>query len=220
MAALSKQTIQRLAVLRAIDMWQKGAPSGVRLQKTLFFADKKLPKSVRRLFTFRRWHLGQYSDEVSEAINSLLKACRITVLYDGPADLLRTSLSQDTRRIVQRFFSRYFPEWNRGLRTAFKTWAYLNNDELVRKAHDDPAYTSREHGDVISESFPEKELPFPRLSDHEAERLSDLVDERLQKGLRERLSKAVLRRAAGEDWRRIYFEPAAAKSGPKANGER
>jgi len=220
MTALSKQTIQRLAVLRAIDMWQKGAPSGVRLQTTLFFADKKIPKSGRRIFTFRRWRLGQYSDEVSDAINSLLNAGQITVQYDGPADRLRTSLSPESRRIVQRFFAKHFPAWNRGLRSAFKTCAQLNNDELVHSAQDDPAYTNRDRGGLIFPSFSQKELPFPRLSDHEAERLSDLVDERLQKGLRERLSKAVLRRAAGEDWRRIYFEPAAAKGGHKGNGER
>ena len=40
MAILDKKTIQRLATLYALSLWSRGAYGPVRLQKTLFFADK------------------------------------------------------------------------------------------------------------------------------------------------------------------------------------
>ena len=82
MAKLAKETIQRLAVLRALSMWRTGAFGPVRLQKTLFYADKRNPRR-KHIFTFKKYYLGQYSPEVSDALNSLRASGRLRCTYAG-----------------------------------------------------------------------------------------------------------------------------------------
>jgi len=204
MAVLQKESIQRLAVLRALSMWQRGAYGPVRLQKTLFFADKDADPKWR-LFSFKRWRLGQYSDEISDALNGLREMGRITCWYDGPAERLKAEISRKAQRQIASFFQSYFPEWRASLRSAFDTWAYLNNDTIIERAHDDPAYKTSDHGEVIFSSFESQVLEFEGMADETAENLSDLVDIRFQRGLQKRLASAVRRPAKGEDWRTIYF---------------
>ncbi len=108
MAVLTKQTIQRLAVLRALSMWRRGAYGPMRLHKTLFFADKDAP-APWRLFTFKKWLLGQYSDEIADALNALREAGTISTSYDGPSERLKVEVTTDTRRQLADFFRMYFP---------------------------------------------------------------------------------------------------------------
>jgi uncharacterized protein YwgA len=204
MAVLSKATIQRLALLRALSMWRHGAYGPVRLHKTLFFADRDNDPEWR-LFTFKKWWLGQYSDEVSEKLNDLQEAGRIHCVYDGPSERIQADLSSSTTRELRQFFDSFFPKWSTALKSAFKTWAYLSNDDIITKAHDDTSYTKSKHGDIILESFDSECVTFERLDDEVAENLSDLVDVRLQTGLLKRLSASVEKPIKSEDWRHIYF---------------
>jgi len=204
MPALSKQTIQRLAVLHALAKWQKGAYGPVRLQKTLFFADKESPPEWR-LFTFKKWRLGQYSDEVSESLNALRRAGRVNSWYDGPSERLKAEIPAASKRRLAAVLRDYFPEWSANLDAAFAKWAYLNNDAIIELAHDDPTYKARNHGEVIFSSFEPDCVELVGLDDESAEELSDLVDVRLQRGLAKRLAAALERPAQGEDWRKIYF---------------
>jgi hypothetical protein len=106
---------------------------------------------------------------------------------------------------LRSFFWNYFNEWERGLRTAFREWAYLSNDDIIDKAHKDHSYTKAEHGEVILTSFEYLEVEFRGMSDDEAESLSDTVDATLCKQLSKRLAEAVERPIVAEDWRHIYF---------------
>lgn len=204
MATLSKDTVQRLAVLRALSMWQKGAYGPVRLQKVLFFADKG-NRPDWRLFTFKKWRLGQYSDEIAESLNALRDAGRVTSVYDGPSERIRALVPSAMRRSLTRFFRDYFWEWSEALDSAFNTWAYLTNDDIIQKAHDDPTYTKNDHGDVIFRSFDAACVEFQGLSDALAERIGDFVDPRLQRGMLARVSSCASRPVKREDWRHIYF---------------
>jgi hypothetical protein len=204
MAVLSKATVQRLAVLRALSMWRNGAYGPVRLHKTLFFADRD-NEPEWRLFTFKRWWLGQFSDEVSDKLNDLRQVGRISCVYDGPSERICAELPIAMARALRQFFDSYFPKWTTGLKSAFKTWAYLSNDDIIRKAHDDPSYTKSQHGNIILESFQCQLVTFEELDDELAENLSDLVDVRLQTGLLKRLYASVDEPIKAEDWRQIYF---------------
>ena len=212
MAVLSKKTIQRLAVLRALSLWQRGAYGPVRLHKMLYFADKETGEEWR-LFTFKKWFLGQYSNEIAEALNALRAAGVVTTWYDGPSERINADLSAPIRSQLSVFFGTYFPEWSAKLRHAFRKWAYLSNDNIIRKAHEEPGYRNAEHGDVIFSSFDAESVEFSRLDDDVAEELCDLVDPRFQPGLMKRLRHAAQRPAEGEDWRHIYFgeKPRTAK---------
>ena len=204
MAVLSKKTIQRLAVLHSLSLWQRGAYGPVRLHKTLFFADKDTAPEWR-LFTFKKWFLGQYSDEIAQALNALAQAGTVTTRYDGPSERIIANLSKLVREDLADFFSVYFPEWSENLTQAVQQWAYLSNDNIIRKAHEEPSYRNAERGEVIFASFGADCVEFPDLDDEVAEGLSDLVDARFQQGLVKRLRRAVERPARGEDWRHIYF---------------
>ena len=204
MGVLSKPTIQRLAVLHALSLWQRGAYGPVRLHKTLFFADKETAPEWR-LFTFKKWFLGQYSDEISQSLNALAQGGTVTTRYDGPSERIIANLSTPAREDLVDFFCGYFPEWSENLAQAFRQWAYLSNDNIIRKAHEEPSYRNAERGEVIFASFDADQVEFPDLDDQVAERLSDLVDARFQRGLMKRLRRAAERPARGEDWRHIYF---------------
>lgn len=204
MATLPKKTIQRLAVLRAVSMWKTGGAYGpLRVQKTLFFADRD-SGSQQHLFTFKRWRLGQYSDEIADAMNGLRDASRIETVFDGPSECIRASLSPRASQRLERFFRRSFPAWSRALKPAFQEWAYLTNDDIIAKAHEDDSYTKSQHGEVIVTSFEQTKVDFPDLDPQEAEFLSDLVDERFQRGLASRLETAASREPKREDWREFY----------------
>lgn len=205
MAVLSKETIQRLAVLRALTMWRRGAYGPLRVHKTLFFADKNTDDDRWRIFTFRRWYLGQYSDEISEALNALRNAGRIHTAFDGPSERIKAHLSGADGRRVDSFFSSYFPQWRNNLPNAHRKWAYLKNDDLVRKAHEDDSYTTSEHGEIIFSSFAPEFVECRELSDEWAEQLSDLVDDRLQRELAVRISRAAKRSRVNSDWRHEVF---------------
>ena len=204
MARLSKQAIQRLAVLHALAMWRRGAYGPVRLHKTLFFADRDA-KAGEPLFTFKKWRLGQYSDEISDALNALQEAGRIRSHYDGPSERLKAEVSPLARRRMEAVFRKAFPRWEKSLHRAFEEWAYLQNDTIVERAHDDPTYKRSGYGKVIFSSFSAGFVDIPDLDPDIAEDLSDLVDVRLWRGLEKRLAEAVKRPARREDWRSIYF---------------
>jgi hypothetical protein len=219
MAVLSKKTIQRLAVLHALAKWRKGAYGPVRLHKTLFFADKETDETWR-LFAFRKWYLGQYSDEISEALNALQDAGAVTARYDGPSERIRAEVRGKPVARLAAFFADYFSEWEESLARAFRKWAYLSNDRIIKNAHEDPSYKTSEHGELIFDSFDAECVEFAGLDDEEAEELSDLVDVRYQQGLLKRLRTLADRPARGEDWRRIYFgeAPRAGKPARSGNG--
>jgi hypothetical protein len=205
MAKLSRKTIQRLGVLRALSLWQNGADGKVRLQKTLFFADKRNDPD-KRLFTFKKYFLGQYSPEVSEALNALHKSTKLECHFDGPAERLSVSLPQPVREAIEKIFSRTFPAWEKTLAESFREWAYLPNREMLEKAHDDPSYTEQEFDQIIFEgSLPESvDVPIDAAT---AERLTDFVDENLSDFLKERLGQAMrTRNEPAGDWRKLYFE--------------
>ena len=203
-AILTRETVQRLAVLRALMQWSKGAYGPVRLQKTLFFADKENDPKWR-FFTFKKHYLGQYSDEVSEVLNQLQKAERVETHYDGPSQRIVANISWKTREMLTDFFDTYFAPWSMAFDKAFKEWAYLNSDDVIRRAHSDATYTKAKFGEMIFRSQLAAFIEFEGLSFGCGEYLSDLVDDRLHRNLQNRLTMALEKPVAGEDWRSKYF---------------
>jgi hypothetical protein len=207
MPTLSKTTIQKLAVLRAVSLWKaKGAFGTLRIQKTLFFADDQAARSRScPIFTFKRWKLGQYSDDIAAALNGLRDARRIETAFDGESERISASISPESDKRVEAFFHEFFPAWSKALVSAFKEWGYLPNDEIIANAHDHESYKASQHGEVILESSVADRMEFGSLDSDEAEFLLDLVDERLQRGFEMRGQQAAGRPAKGEDWRKTYF---------------
>ena len=204
MAILNKKTIQRLATLYALSLWSRGAYGPVRLQKTLFFADKD-NEAGWRLFTFKKYYLGQFSDELAESLNDLREMGRIKSRYDGPSERLTANIPVLAGAPIKRFFHKYFRKWHVALQEAFEQIAYLSNDAILAAAHEDPTYKTSQHGQVIFKSFTCPSVEFADLPDETAEALSDLVDARLHHALSKRLKEAIQRPAKGENWREIYF---------------
>ncbi|HEY1784347.1 MAG TPA: hypothetical protein VGG30_02320, partial [Pirellulales bacterium] len=125
MSTLSKQTIQRLAVLRALSLWKNGAYGPVRVHKTLFFADKNAGDQEWHLFTFKKWQLGQYSDEIAAALNGLRSAGCISTVYDGPSERIVPTMADETLTKIENLFRDFFKRWDDALLPAFEDWAYL-----------------------------------------------------------------------------------------------
>lgn len=212
MATLSRATLQKLAVLRALSLWKKkGAYGSLRLQKILFYADKD-NNPTRRLFTFKKWLLGQYSDEVSETLNDLRRAGRMVGEFDGPAERLVPVVSPDVRAELESLFGRHFRDWTGALKVAFKELGFLNNDAIIKKAHDDATYKHTEYGhEIFKHTLPEF-VDLPHLAADTAEMLADLVDARLRKELVARFKLASERPVEAEDWRATLFGDEAAKA--------
>jgi hypothetical protein len=202
MAKLSKATIQKLAVLRALTLWKRGAYGPVRLQKTMFAVDKE---NALRLFTFKKYYLGQYSEEISGALNSLRAAGRLQSSFDGPSERLQAMVSPQAAKKIRQLFAHAFPEWEKQLNKAFPDWGYLSNNSILKKAHGDATFTKTIHDDVIFDSNIKEMIDIPELSDETAKELADLVDEKLGATLRKRIFAAVKVAAGSEDWRSLYF---------------
>lgn len=205
MATLSKEAIQRLAVLRTLYLWRKGADGPARLHKTLFTAQKRSKDGQWRLFDFKRRRSGEYSNEVASALNDLQRAGRIETIYDGPSARIRAKAPLSMRRRIDRFFDDYFTDWSNALLPAFRKWAYLSNDAIAQGTHDDPTYKKANPGEHIFSSFRSSEVQFEDLDEDLAEQLSDFVDVKLHNALRQRVTLAAERPRKNEDWRGIYF---------------
>jgi hypothetical protein len=201
MAQLPKKTIQKLAVLYALSLWKKGACGPVRVHKTLFFAENDLP---RHLFTFKRYHYGQYSKEIDAVLNSLQESGRLKVHFDGAAARLQSSLAADAANHIEFLFSHHSPEWLQGLKAAIQQFGYLKNDELIRRAHEDDSYTDNEHDELIHESTLDSLVNLPNIDAELAERLSDIVDERLTTALTNRFKKAMNAEPRHLDWQVLF----------------
>lgn len=207
MAVLAKATIQRLAVLRTLLFWKDGAEGPLRLHKILFFADRKsFGKQHRHFFSFKKWHLGQFSDDIANALNCLQAAGRIHVHFDGPSGRIEAIADKKCKALISKTFRVQFRHWDQALAGAVKEWAYLNNDQIILQAHDDESYTQSAYGMVIVESDLPEFIEFRRLSSRDAEALTDTVDPRLSDLLRSRLRAAAKRPADEEDWRSVYFQ--------------
>src|SRR5262249_34793508 len=151
------------AVLRALTLWRRGAYGPVRLHKTMFAADKNNPH--KKLFTFKKYYLGQYSAEISSALNSLRASGRLESAYDGPAERLKAVVPADLEKKIRKLFETAFPEWEKELRKVFREWGYLSNDKILKKAHEDASYRESEHEQVIFESKLPETTDIPDLSE-------------------------------------------------------
>lgn len=202
MANIKRETIRSLAVLRVLFLWQHGAYGPVRLHKTMFAADRA---SSQHIFTYKKYYLGQYSQNISDALNTLQSAGRLKSIYDGPAERLKAVLSLESILKIKKLFSRGFPEWEKKLKEAFSVWGYLTNDQILKKAHEDATYTETIHDQIILESTLPAIVSVPSLDDEDAEELNDLVDDRLVPFLKGRIQKACKIPAADINWRHLVF---------------
>lgn len=204
MASLSRQTVQRLAALRALLLWGKnGAYGPLRVQKTLFFADKEAPP----IFTFKKWHHGQYSDQLAEALSQLKSAGRIDTGFVGETVTIYACAPALAGERAITFCQTCLPDWERALQESFLTWGYMANDEIYARAHDDPSYTTNQHGAIIFDTSLSQRVEFPVVSEDEAEVISDLVDPVLQNRIREKIGSALeLVNVPESNWRESLGE--------------
>jgi len=203
MANLPKKTVQKLAVLYALTLWQRGAYGAFRVHKTLFYADKGKPK---HLFTFKRYHYGQYSDDVVTVLNSLQRSGRLTVHFDGPSERLKPMIPHEALHKIESLLKKNLPDWFCGLRKSFRELGYLKNDDIMEIAHDDETYTEVEHDKVIFESSLRESVPFEDLDQEWAEKLNDLVDAKFTATLVERFEQACKTPQQNSNWRELFNE--------------
>jgi hypothetical protein len=206
MATLQRKTLQRLVVLRTLSLWKKGVRGPLRLHKTLFFSDQRsYAKQRQHFFTFKKWHLGQYSNEIADALNALQSAGRIRIQFDGPSERIEAVAGKKLRDRVCKFFAKHFPHWDHALAGSFKGRAHLNYDQIFLESHEDDSYTQSAYGTVIIRSNLPTSVKIDGLSSPEAEDLTDAVDGKLSEVLRSRLRAAAKRPVRSEDWRSEYF---------------
>src|SRR5205823_10045803 len=122
---------------------------------------------------------GQFSDDVSEALNGLQAAGRLSIHFHGPSQRIVAEIPQRIQSRVRGFFRDYFGPWRTALDHAFAKWAYLNNDQILVKAHDDPTYKQSQHGQIIAKSGLLRAVDFEGMDEDVAETLTDFVDPRL-----------------------------------------
>lgn len=208
MAKLSKQTLQRLAVLRTLFLWKRGAFGPLRVHKTLFFAEDK--HQSQRFFNFKRWEHGQFSEDIAESLNDLLNAGRITFVFDGPSVRLLPKTAPELRAAVERMFDDSFTAWTSALKETQEVIGYLANEQIVEQARRHTSYSTFSKGQIIATSTLEEMVEIDMDSD-EAESLSEAVDPHITRILRSQMAKASTQPFQAEDWRAIYFadeEPA------------
>jgi hypothetical protein len=198
---LSKRTVQRLAVLYTLSMWRRGAYGPVRVHKTLFFAQKK---NRDCLFTFKNYVHGQYSRDVDIILNSLQEAGRLKVHFDGASARLQPQMPRGVKSQLERLLSQSLPEWYRGLKTSFKKFAYMKNEEIIEKAHDDNSLTSSQRDEIICKSTLTDSVEISGINAKWAERLSDLVDARLHRILVERFEQTGKSQQTHANWRELF----------------
>ncbi len=202
MAKLSKQTLQRLAVLRALVLWKHGAYGPLRVHKTLFFTEEKHPSE--RFFDFKRWMHGQFSEEIDASLNDLARAGRMAFVCDGPSVRLVAQLPDDLRQTLERVFEDNFRAWTAALKETHDTIGYLVNDQLLEEAHRQESYTNSSRGELIARSTFADAVEIDIDSD-EAEALSECVDPDFARLLKRQMDQACQQPFEAEDWREIYF---------------
>ena len=111
--------------------------------------------------------MGQYSDEVPAVLNDLQQAGRIVTIYDGPSARIRADVSPKMRARLSGFFDDYFQQSSKALVPAFRKWAYMDNDTIITRAHDDPSYKKTDHGEPIFSSFAPEQIAFKGPDDDE-----------------------------------------------------
>lgn len=205
MARLTRETIQRLAVLRALALWHNGPFGKCRLHRTLFLADKSNPR--KRLFTFRKYRLGPHSPDVSNALNALSKSSRIECVFEGPAERLKAAVSRSAISTIKHVLARRFPQWEAGLIQAFSESGHLPDEDILQEVRD-PTYAQSDFDQVIFQSALPAMVGIPGLDAQTAERLTDLVDERLNTALKDQFLRTLKAASARKDvvpWRKAYF---------------
>jgi hypothetical protein len=202
MAKLSKRTLQRLAVLRALLLWRRGAFGPLRVHKTLFFTEDN--HGLERFFDFKKWHLGQFSEDIEESLNDLAIAGRMTFVCDGSSVRLMPSISGDLRRLLERVFDDNFKAWTAALREAVDTKGYLVNEQILEEAQRHASYTGSSKGEIIARSTINDAVEIDIDAD-DAESLSESVDPHFSRILKSQMAKARSQPFEAEDWRAIYF---------------
>src|ERR1700722_2267940 len=148
MAKLSKRTLQRLAVLRALLLWRRGAYGPLRVHKTLFFSEEK--HGSQRFFDFKRAQYGQFSEEIEESLGDLAHSGRMDFVFDGACVRLVPNVSSDLRSTIERVFEQHFNAWNVALLETQGIQGYWVNDQIIEEAHRHQSYLSSVHGQILA----------------------------------------------------------------------
>jgi hypothetical protein len=202
MPVLSKETLQRLATLYAVSNWgDSGAFGELRVQKTLFFADKN--SGERHILTFKKWDYGQYSEDVASSLNAIRAAGRLELEFGGQAIRIYSMIGPQAMRLIAKVLKCNFSNWFVEFGKAFSEWAYLPNEELLDRAHRDPSFTENQRGDVIFASSIPDTIELTDITDDEAEQLADLVDPVLNLRIHRGVERALMLDDQIPDWRKV-----------------
>ena len=202
MPVFSKETLQRLATLHAISNWgDSGAFGEMRVQKTLFFADKN--SGERHILTFKKWDYGQYSEDVAKCLNAIRAAGRLESEFGGQAIRIYATIGPHAKRLIAKALKCNFSSWFAEFGKAFSEWAYLPNEEILDRAHRDASFTENERGDVIFASSISDTIELLGITDDEAEQLADLVDPVLNLRIHRGIERALMLDDQIPDWRKI-----------------
>lgn len=156
MGYLSKDTIKRLFLLYLIGKFEDGIYGNFRFQKVLYLA---LRDTNKRLFTYKRTDLGQYSSDAQDMLEQLasmgyIKVTELPMTSDsGNRWVLTDKSAVESYYII---LNNYSEELLSLIDNSIKKYGYLFWKELKQIAHNDPITLNTEPLDFIfEENLPE-----------------------------------------------------------------
>lgn len=176
MGHISKDTFKKLIILYLISTFKDALYSNYRLQKVLYFCEKKLSKKP---FTFKHTEYGQYSYDAKEITESLEK---LGFVKSSNLDSDEEGKKWEVDNIkniadYENAINNISKKLKRDIDNCIKNYGYLTQEELSKRAHKDEELNNiKLGGTIVSENLP-KYISVD-LSDEDCEDLELSLNER------------------------------------------
>ena len=186
MGTISADTYRRLVALNVAARFSNGVYGAIRFQKITYIAQR--PDDVRKAFSYRRHHYGQFSDELTDVREQLAAMGYVSVTPLDTASVATLSLSPGHEIQIPTGGNRYaVPDtdirlhykqllrvidqpMNDALDEAISEYGYLTQKDLIDRCYEFPGFADLAEGETIWESDIPDRIEVP-LEDEECEDL-------------------------------------------------
>lgn len=160
-ATISSDVYRRLVLLVIVGNFQDGVYGAKRLEKVACISERG--EESPKVFSFKRWHYGQFSDDL-EAIKDQL----LTMRYIIAAPLERAN--QGNKYILherqagmhfRHLLSRIDPAMAGTIDSTVRDYGYMPESQLVDICYNFPEFKDVEVGETIWESDLPARIPVP-----------------------------------------------------------
>lgn len=170
---LSKDTFKRLFLLYVIDQFKNGVYGKKRLHKIVYTIERD---ENLKPFEFKKYHHGQYSENLDEIQDQLLATGHISA---APLKTKQVDREGNKFELVDKnlptylatFMEKIAPKIKRKVDRIIKEYGYLPEKELVELAYKFPEFAHVAFGDTIFEENLPDYLPVKNLSEDDLEEL-------------------------------------------------